>query len=113
MIKVRAAQADGKVVFWERHRAHPDNEAFVAGDGKVHEVGQTPRVTGLIERGALVVVEDEKPQEPPTAPPPIEDYDDMNVESIVAAMAEMSDEEVTALKEYEAAHKARKGILEA
>lgn len=58
-----------------------------------------------------------RPQEwdPPAAPAdtgPFPGYDDLNVEDVVERLADLSPDELAAVKAYEAAHKNRKGVLE-
>ncbi len=59
-IKVKAGEQVGnRVALWERDAAHPDGEAFVAGD-TVASVARTPAVVARLQDGTLVEVRDEE-----------------------------------------------------
>lgn len=51
---VKAKQEDNRVAMWERDAAHPNGEAFVIGDGKAVEVGDTAMVHERIAQQVLV-----------------------------------------------------------
>lgn len=62
MITVKAAQDDGLVILWETHPAHESKanltgEVWISGNGREHEVGETPKVKRLLAGGQLVRVE--------------------------------------------------------
>jgi len=66
LIKVKAADPN-QVALWERHEDHPDGEVFVYG-ADPFTVALTPRVQRLLNRGALVNVEDDAPTAEAPAP---------------------------------------------
>ncbi len=55
-IKVKAARKDNRVAFSELDKAHPNGSAFVYGNGKEVEVGDTRAVRQAIREGRLVAV---------------------------------------------------------
>lgn len=110
VLRVQAAVDDGRVLIWESHPDHPGGEAFVTGDGRVVEVVRTTRVNALIEQGRLLVIED---MPPASDPEPLDGYDGMTAAEIIGLLDEMTPQEKAVILEYEAAHKARKTILEA
>lgn len=122
-IKVKTTKDDGKVCLWEQSDQHPDNEIFIKNDGQTYTVGLTSEVARRIKDGDLVevgsksVATDDNPPAGNTPKTdgnaPFEGYDEMNAGSIMERFATMTDEEKASLKAYEAAHKNRKGIMEA
>lgn len=52
-VKVKGTGKDNKVVLWERNEAHPKGQIFVANNGRVVEVAETPQVRQLIAEGRL------------------------------------------------------------
>lgn len=44
---------DGKVLLWEKHPSHPNGECFIANDGNVVEVDETPAVKKLFAEGLI------------------------------------------------------------
>lgn len=57
-LKVRSNRRDDeRAVLNDEHDAHPGGHVLILGDGKVHEVGDVPRVRELIAGGLLEIVE--------------------------------------------------------
>lgn len=65
-IYVKATNLDGRVAVWDRHADHPNGEVFITGDGRVHEVAETPKIKRGLSSGVLTAVE--KPAAEVTAP---------------------------------------------
>lgn len=65
LVTVKSATDDGKVVLWERHPDHPNQEAYVAGTNPV-VVALTDEVQKRIKSGALVLVQADEPAEEST-----------------------------------------------
>jgi hypothetical protein len=107
-----AAKQDGRTVIWEVHPDHPTGEIFVSGDGVSVEVAPTVEVAKRIKDGLLVQVQAFSSPGEPAHVQPLPGYDDMNVATVLEQIASATDEVRTAIQEYEAAHKARKTILE-
>lgn len=55
MVKVRGTGDDCKVVLYERNEQHPGGQAFVANNGKVVQVAETPAVKTAIAEGRLTL----------------------------------------------------------
>lgn len=56
LIKVKGAGTDGKVVLWEKHKDHPNGEAFVCNDGIEYIVSETKEVKLKIADGSILRV---------------------------------------------------------
>ena len=69
LVTVKSAKDDGKVIIWERHPDHPNQEAYVAGTNPV-VVALTDEVQRRIKSGALVLVTKDVKPVPLTAPAP-------------------------------------------
>ena len=69
LVTVKSAKDDGKVVLWERHPDHPNQEAYVAGVNPV-VVALTAEVQKRISTGALVVVKEDNDPVALTTPAP-------------------------------------------
>lgn len=115
LITVMAAKVDGRVVLWETNPDHPGGEAFLAGDGRAAQVALTPRVQARLETGELIRVQtgEPKPADPSPVVLPIADYNTLSATAIVELLAGLTDEERATVREYEAANKKRKTVLEA
>ena len=109
-IKVMAAIEDGRALLWEKHPDHPNGEIFIAGNGATVEVARTIQVNAYIEQQKLVVVKEEPEPIPPPVQP-IDGYDDMTAADIVELLPTLTDEEKSAIAEYEATNKNRSTIL--
>lgn len=59
LVAVNPAKAlTDRVILWERHPAHPDGEAYIAGNtqGQV-AVAETPAIRALINQGLVIRAE--------------------------------------------------------
>lgn len=106
LITVKASRTDGRVVLYEAHPDHPTGEAWVGGNGREVQVALTPAVQRKLNTGEMVEVQAK-------AEPPITGYDEMTAAQVLELMPAMSADEWAAVLAYEAAHKARKTILDA
>lgn len=112
-ITVKSTGNDSRVILWEQDAAHPQGEVFIVADGRPVEVAPTAAIMQRIRGGVLVEVKADKEPEIDKAPlAPFSDYDDLTAAEIVARIVTMTAEEKAAVLAYEAAHKARKTILE-
>ena len=112
LIFVKAADPE-RVALWERSAEHPDNEVYVAGEDVVL-VALTPAVQKKLDKGVLIRIE---PAQTPSEatdddPEPFEGYDDLTVAQVLERKAELSAAQWDIVREYEQAHKNRKGIVE-
>ena len=65
--------------------------------------------------GSFGTITSESPadtEEPSTTEPPIEDYDSLNVNQVSQRLGELSVEEIERLREYEAANKNRRSLIQ-
>lgn len=112
LITVKGNHDSGGVALNEINAAHPAGEAFVIGN-MVAQVAKTPEVEQRIWSGLLVVTDD-----PPT--PPFDGYDKLSAATLAAKLAAtdkegrplMSDNQRLLVRQYEAANKHRKNIVE-
>jgi hypothetical protein len=129
LITVMAAKANDRVVLWEVNPDHPTGEVFIAGDGRSVQVAVTPAIQRKLDAGELVrvtVATDDSGEGAEGAPvddnslkvtlndgPPFDGYDALSATVVVERLAGLTDAEKEAVRTYEAAHKARKTVLEA
>lgn len=92
---------------------HDAVEVDATGSGSYVVVNRDESVD-VAESVAHELVEQTDNWEPkgwtPPSDEPFEGYDDLNAKEVVARLADLSDEEVAAIKAYEADHQARKTI---
>lgn len=63
-LRVRSTRReDDRAVLNDENEAHPGGHVLIVGDGKIHEVGDVPRVRDLIVEGLLEIVEPREPKE--------------------------------------------------
>lgn len=110
LILVKAANPE-RVALWERHEDHPDNEVFVTGEDAVL-VALTPAVQRKLDQGVLLRIEPAADAPTDETPVPFEGYDSLTVAQVLERKAELSAAEWDIVREYEQAHKNRKGIVE-
>lgn len=112
LILVKAANPE-RVALWERNVDHPDNEVYVAGEDAVL-VALTPMVQRKLDQGVLIRIEPalEAPVSNDETAEPFEGYDSLTVAQVLEHKAELSAAEWDIVREYEQAHKNRKGIVE-
>ena len=118
LIKVMAAKVDDRVAMWEVHPDHPTGEVWIVGDGQAHEVAATPRVQTLLNAGTLIRLQSHmditpQPVESDTAMALPSGYETMTASDVVAAIPSWTADEITAVREYEQANKARTTVLKA
>lgn len=116
LVTVVATATDNRVAFSEQNPAHPNGQAFVAGNGKQRQVANTPAVQRAIRAGVLVLVEPVQPPEPTPAAQDAEPwpgYDGMTAAEIIAEVERMAPHLRDHVRQYEESHKARKTVLEA
>jgi hypothetical protein len=111
-ITVMAASVNGKVVLWEVNPQHPGGEVFISGDGRSVQATLTPAVQKKLDAGELVKVVTVQP-EPPASAEPVPGYDALNAAAVVELLATLTDEEKTAVLDYETTHKNRATVLKA
>lgn len=58
-VRVQATNSDKKVAFYEKDERHPGGQAFVYGNGAIHEVVETTGVKKAIGEGFLTKDVDE------------------------------------------------------
>jgi len=102
LITVRGNHDGGGVALNERSEAHPSGEAFIVGH-MVAQVAKTLEVEQRLLSGLLVATD-----EPVTVP--FDGYDKLSATAI--ANRNMSDNERLLVRQYEAATKGRKAIVE-
>lgn len=111
LILVKAVDPE-RVALWERHADHPNEEAWVAGEDAVL-VALTPLVRKKLDQGVLVrVAQTEDAPANDEVPEPFAGYDSLTVAQVLERKAELSAAEWDLVREYEQAHKNRKGIVE-
>lgn len=67
---VKGAGTDNTVAFYEQHPDHPDGQAMVANDGRVHEVAKTPDALKAIADKRIVETDEEVTPPPVPTPQP-------------------------------------------
>lgn len=104
LITVKGNHDSGGVALNEINSDHPAGEALVIGN-MVAQVAKTPEVEQRIWSGLLVVTD-----EPPT--PPFDGYDKLSAAAVASRVEKMSDNQRLVVRQYEAANKARKQLVE-
>lgn len=69
-IRIKAVRETEKVLLNDQDDRHPNGHVLITGDGKVHTVGDTPRVRELIAIGAFELVEPKETKDARTAATP-------------------------------------------
>jgi ABC-type transporter Mla subunit MlaD len=70
------------------------------------------RSSGAGSSGTITPDSPVSTEEPSTEEPPIEDYDSLNVNQVSQRLGELSVEEIERLREYEAANKNRRSLIQ-
>jgi hypothetical protein len=70
------------------------------------------RSAGAESFGTITPESSADTEEPSTTEPPIEDYDSLNVNQVSQRLGELSVEEIERLREYEAANKNRRSLIQ-
>ena len=105
-ITVGAADQRGAVALWEKHPDHPAGEAYVQGE-IVALVALTPEVITRIDNGLLVKLDANA-----SLTEPFKGYNGMRAAQVTKRLEELGDVERIIIRQYEAAHKNRKTVLE-
>lgn len=103
LINIKAPDEHCNVVLWHRHPDYPAGEVYVT-ENMVATVALTDEVQQRLQAGRIVQTD-----EPAT--PPLSGYDEMTVAEIKKVLTGMGDIERIIVRQYEAAHKNRVGIL--
>lgn len=114
-VTVTSVRTDNRVAFFEKDQAHPDGEAFVRGNGKPVEAGDTPGLRQAIRQGKIKEVANQatptNKQTPATKPGvPWPGYDTLSAEQVVARLRTMDPIERDKALTYERANKNRSTI---
>lgn len=104
LITVKGNHDSGGVSLHEINAAHPAGEALVIG-AMVAQVAKTPEVEQRLWSGLLVETD-----EPLT--PPFDGYDKLSMTAVASRVEKLSDNERLLVRQYEAATKHRKSLVE-
>jgi len=104
LITVKGNHDSGGVALWEKNADQPAGEVRIIGN-IVAQLAKTPEVEQRIWSGLLVVTD-----EPPT--PPFDGYDKLSASAVATRTEKMSDNQRLLVRQYEAATKARKQLVE-
>jgi hypothetical protein len=86
--------------------------SFYQGSVEAAERSSGAGSSGTVTPESSASTEEPSTEEPSTEEPPIEDYDSLNVNQVSQRLGELSVEEIERLREYEAANKNRRSLIQ-